>query len=218
MKSYLKRLLLSTLKMMLLSSVPLCLLVRPILVGNFNLAEQDSRNRFQLSKNSSSLQLSFATDRNFNSSLQNFRPRTTPNQKQQFLDLVKAFTNAVTSLNLTYFMAGGTLVGSWRHHGFVPWDDEIDLMMNYRERMKLKVSMSFNCIAEKCNIITFTYSVLLHKTCSLTLKVLNFWIFTSYCSLKVLWSGMGEVVPARTSPTLHLPSPPTVHQLSWLAL
>ena len=37
----------------------------------------------------------------------------------------------------------------------------------------------------------------------LTLKVLNFWKFTSYCSLKPLWSGMGEAVPARTSPTLH---------------
>ena len=35
----------------------------------------------------------------------------------------------------------------------------------------------------------------------LTLKVLNFCKFTSYCSLKPLWSGMGEVVPARTSPT-----------------
>ena len=43
-------------------------------------------------------------------------------------------------------------------------------------------------------------------------------IQTSYCSLKPLWSGMGEVVPARTSPTLHPPFPPTVHQLSWLAL
>ena len=29
---------------------------------------------------------------------------------------------------------------------------------------------------------------------------------------------MGEVVPARTSLTLHPPSPPTVHQLSRLAL
>ena len=51
-----------------------------------------------------------------------------------------------------------------------------------------------------------------------TLKVLNFWKITSYCNLKPLWSGMGEVVPARSSPTLHPPSPPTVHQLSWLAL
>ena len=32
----------------------------------------------------------------------------------------------------------------------------------------------------------------------------------SYCSLKPSWSGTGEVVPACTSPTLHLPSPPTV--------
>ena len=29
---------------------------------------------------------------------------------------------------------------------------------------------------------------------------------------------MGEVAPARTSPTLHPPSPLTVHQLLWLAL
>ena len=29
-------------------------------------------------------------------------------------------------------------------------------------------------------------------------------------SLKPLWSGMGEVVPARTSPILLLPPPPTV--------
>ena len=58
----------------------------------------------------------------------------------------------------------------------------------------------------------------IHKFAIFTLKVLNFWKFTSYCSLKPLWSGMGEVVPARTSPTLHPPSPPTVHQLSWLSL
>ena len=57
----------------------------------------------------------------------------------------------------------------------------------------------------------------------LTLKVLTFWnsfwnrvggSLDSYCSLKPLWSGMGEVVPARTSPTLHPPSPPTVLSLS----
>ena len=57
-----------------------------------------------------------------------------------------------------------------------------------------------------------------HETYLLTLKVLNFWYslgnvvsgsLDSYCILKPLWSGMGEVVPARTSPTLHPPSPPT---------
>ena len=37
----------------------------------------------------------------------------------------------------------------------------------------------------------------------------------SYCSLKPLCSGMGEVVPARTSPTLLPPSPRTVLSLSY---
>ena len=40
------------------------------------------------------------------------------------------------------------------------------------------------------------------------------WISDSYCSLKPLCSGMGEVVPARTSPTLLPPSPRTVLSLS----
>ena len=44
----------------------------------------------------------------------------------------------------------------------------------------------------------------------LTIVRLLQWISDSYCSLKPLWSGVGEVVSARTSPTLHPPSPPTV--------
>ena len=49
------------------------------------------------------------------------------------------------------------------------------------------------------------------RSCWLTLTVLNFWKFAIYCSLNPLWSGMGEVVPARTSPTLHPPSPIPSH-------
>ena len=65
----------------------------------------------------------------------------------------------------------------------------------------------------------FAPSIVCAMPVILTLKVLNFlkysykwggWTSDSCCSLKPLWSGMGEVVPARTSPTLHPPSPPTV--------
>ena len=114
---------------------------RLFLSENFAKTKQDSNlgNRFELSSYSNPSLTPFVRS----SSLQHFQPRITPIQKQQFLHLVKVFTSTVMSLNLTYFMAGGTLIGSWRHHGFVPWDDDVDLMMNYRERMKLKVNMLF---------------------------------------------------------------------------
>ena len=39
--------------------------------------------------------------------------------------------------NVAYFMISGTLLGSYRHHGRIPWDDDVDLMLNSSDKRRI---------------------------------------------------------------------------------
>ena len=45
------------------------------------------------------------------------------------LEILREFDAFAKAHNLRYFMSGGTLLGAVRHKGFIPWDDDVDLMM-----------------------------------------------------------------------------------------
>lgn len=53
------------------------------------------------------------------------------------LEVLDVIVSICDKHNLTYFCDGGTLLGSVRHKGFIPWDDDIDICFRREEYNKL---------------------------------------------------------------------------------
>ena len=53
------------------------------------------------------------------------------------LDLLVQLDQVCRKHSIRYFCDGGTALGAIRHHGFIPWDDDIDVIMSRAEYDKL---------------------------------------------------------------------------------
>lgn len=52
-------------------------------------------------------------------------------------EILKKVRDICDKLQLKYVLAWGTLIGAIRHHGFIPWDDDVDIMMPRPDHDKL---------------------------------------------------------------------------------
>ena len=62
------------------------------------------------------------------------------------LKMLKSFHVFCLSNSLRYYIVGGTLLGSVRHGGFIPWDDDIDIAMpreDYQKLEKMDIGLTF---------------------------------------------------------------------------
>lgn len=58
------------------------------------------------------------------------------NLQQAELRILQEVDRICKKYDLTYFLAWGTALGALRHQGFIPWDDDIDLMMPWEDYQK----------------------------------------------------------------------------------
>lgn len=65
-------------------------------------------------------------------------------EKEILDDIVKVCDDA----NISYFLDGGTLLGSKRHEGYIPWDDDIDIAI-FRENWNDFESLIINKLSDK---------------------------------------------------------------------
>lgn len=69
------------------------------------------------------------------------------------LDILKAFMKICKDNGLTYYCCAGTAIGAVRHHGIIPWDDDIDVIMprpDYDRLLEIAKTVDFG----KYEIIT----------------------------------------------------------------
>lgn len=71
---------------------------------------------------------------------QKYNPEGSVLRKMQLrmLDMLLFLDGVCRELNIEYMLDGGNLIGAIRHGGFVPWDDDIDVLMHPRDIKKLR--------------------------------------------------------------------------------
>lgn len=72
--------------------------------------------------------------------------------KQLLLEMMVSIDQCCRDNNIEYSLSYGTLLGAVRHQGFIPWDDDIDLMMtrdNFERFKHLYYSDRYEMLTER---------------------------------------------------------------------
>ena len=76
------------------------------------------------------------------------------------LKMLDDFVKYCEKYNLRYYMVGGTLLGAVRHHGFIPWDDDIDLGMPRPDYQRFLELIKTDPVSEDYEVVSSEYGTL----------------------------------------------------------
>ena len=65
------------------------------------------------------------------------------------LKLLSIIDDIAESNNIKYWIDGGSLIGTVRHNGFIPWDDDFDISLLKEDYLKLITALDDFCKKNK---------------------------------------------------------------------
>ncbi|XP_059168326.1 uncharacterized protein LOC131950264 [Physella acuta] len=71
-----------------------------------------------------------------------FYPALEREEKIDLLHVYGVFKHALDSAGLEHVLLHGSAMGAWRHHGITPWDDDIDIGVNVRDWLEIKMALT----------------------------------------------------------------------------
>lgn len=56
--------------------------------------------------------------------------------QNKILEIIVYLDSVCKKHNIKYYLMGGSALGAMRHKGFIPWDDDLDIFMPYKDYMR----------------------------------------------------------------------------------
>ena len=96
--------------------------------------------------------------------------------KKMQLEMLEYIQKICKEHNINYYASGGTLLGAVRHSGYIPWDDDIDIFVLYKDYKQL-IDILVNddkydvVLPEKTNNVKNLFAKLCYKNTIIKEKV-----------------------------------------------
>jgi lipopolysaccharide cholinephosphotransferase len=117
------------------------------------------------------------------------------------LENLKKIIEICEENNLRYFLIGGSLIGVIRHHGFIPWDDDVDIGLPRPDYNKF-VKIAKKYLPEHMDIKTLTSEP--NYKCYFTRLINNrrkiYWEHGQYTAVIGVWTDVFPIDGLPTNP------------------
>ena len=70
-----------------------------------------------------------------------FAPALNMTEYSWYIDLIATFKRGCDAYNISYMLDGGSVLGAYMYHGFVPWDDDFDIIVDISQKHTLKEAL-----------------------------------------------------------------------------